>query len=272
MKIPEDNLERKFYDHTILPFPRDRFTIIDGLEVGSRRHVSHILVEIDVTKPRTIIREYKERSGTTLSFTAFIIMCIGKATDEHRLLHAYRDWRGRYILFDLVDVATLIEPQEGKVAIPHIIRAVNKKPLRKIHDEIRAVQANPEKSIQKSGLLMKLSPFVPSFVRRLFMKALMRNPFWFKKNAGTIVVTSVGMFGKGGGWGFGIMPFHTLGFAVGGIARKPGVFQNSIEIREYLDLTVSFDHDIVDGAPVVRFIKRLVELIEGGYGLSEELK
>jgi pyruvate/2-oxoglutarate dehydrogenase complex dihydrolipoamide acyltransferase (E2) component len=37
-----------------------------------------------------------------------------------------------------------------------------------------------------------------------------------------------------------------------------------------LDLTVAFDHDVVDGAPAARFVKRLVELIESGYGLEEE--
>jgi pyruvate/2-oxoglutarate dehydrogenase complex dihydrolipoamide acyltransferase (E2) component len=36
-----------------------------------------------------------------------------------------------------------------------------------------------------------------------------------------------------------------------------------------LDLTVAFDHDVVDGAPAARFVKRLVELIESGYGLEE---
>jgi hypothetical protein len=35
-------------------------------------------------------------------------------------------------------------------------------------------------------------------------------------------------------------------------------------------LTVLFDHDIVDGAPAARFTRRLVELIESGYGLGED--
>jgi pyruvate/2-oxoglutarate dehydrogenase complex dihydrolipoamide acyltransferase (E2) component len=33
---------------------------------------------------------------------------------------------------------------------------------------------------------------------------------------------------------------------------------------------VTFDHDIVDGGPATRFTRRLVELIESGYGLIEE--
>jgi pyruvate/2-oxoglutarate dehydrogenase complex dihydrolipoamide acyltransferase (E2) component len=56
---------------------------------------------------------------------------------------------------------------------------------------------------------------------------------------------------------------------VGGIAWKPVVVEGRIEPREILNLTVSFDHDIIDGGPATRFVKRLVELIEGGYGLDE---
>ncbi len=34
-------------------------------------------------------------------------------------------------------------------------------------------------------------------------------------------------------------------------------------------MTLSFDHDIVDGAPAARFARRLKELIESGYGLGD---
>jgi pyruvate/2-oxoglutarate dehydrogenase complex dihydrolipoamide acyltransferase (E2) component len=39
--------------------------------------------------------------------------------------------------------------------------------------------------------------------------------------------------------------------------------------RQILHLTLVFDHDVIDGAPAARFTKRLVELIESGYGLDE---
>jgi hypothetical protein len=76
------------------------------------------------------------------------------------------------------------------------------------------------------------------------------------------------MFGNGGGWA---IPFgtHTLDVALGGIAEKPGVVDGRIEIREYLCLTMCFDHDVIDGAPAARFTSRLKELIESGYGLDE---
>ena len=36
------------------------------------------------------------------------------------------------------------------------------------------------------------------------------------------------------------------------------------------DDTASFDHDIIDGAPAARFSQRLKELIESGYGITEQ--
>ena len=61
---------------------------------------------------------------------------------------------------------------------------------------------------------------------------------------------------------------HTLDVALGGIAEKPGVVDGLIEIREYLCLTLCFDHDVIDGAPAARFTQRFKELIESGYGLT----
>jgi pyruvate/2-oxoglutarate dehydrogenase complex dihydrolipoamide acyltransferase (E2) component len=90
-----------------------------------------------------------------------------------------------------------------------------------------------------------------------------------KKYNGTVVLTAVGMFGRGGGWGIAL-PSHTLGITIGGIAKKPGIIDGRIEAREYLHVTLDFDHDIVDGAPAARFAQRFQELVENGYGLIKE--
>jgi pyruvate/2-oxoglutarate dehydrogenase complex dihydrolipoamide acyltransferase (E2) component len=81
---------------------------------------------------------------------------------------------------------------------------------------------------------------------------------------------SIGEAGKGSGSGWGIpIGIHPLIIALGSIARKPGVVGDAIVIREYLGTTVLFDHDVIDGAPVARFVQRLQELLEVGYGLIE---
>jgi pyruvate/2-oxoglutarate dehydrogenase complex dihydrolipoamide acyltransferase (E2) component len=88
--------------------------------------------------------------------------------------------------------------------------------------------------------------------------------------AGTVGISSVGMFGKGhSGWGIA-GGTHGLDLVVGGTARKLAEVGNRIESREMLSLTIIFDHDVIDGAPAARFTRRMVELIEGGYGLGED--
>jgi pyruvate/2-oxoglutarate dehydrogenase complex dihydrolipoamide acyltransferase (E2) component len=47
------------------------------------------------------------------------------------------------------------------------------------------------------------------------------------------------------------------------------VHDGQVEVREYLNLTLSFDHDIVDGAPAARFTMKLIELIELATVLEE---
>jgi pyruvate/2-oxoglutarate dehydrogenase complex dihydrolipoamide acyltransferase (E2) component len=249
------------------PFPPSRHAIVNAGRIAVRRHISHALIEIDVTKARRFIHEHKAKTGESLSFTAFLIACLAHAIDENKHMHAYRNWRNQLVLFDEVDVSTLIETKVGHVALPHVIRAANRKTFREIHQEIRTVQATPAKSKQKSWLL-DMAPYVPALGHEVFYWLLFKNPHWLKQIAGTVIVTSVGMFGKGTGWGFGFLPMHTLGITVGGIAEKPGVVEGRIEIREYLCITVSMDHDIIDGAPAARFVRQLKELVESGYGLE----
>ena len=254
--------------YTIEPFPAARQIIVEAGRLGSRRSLIHGLLEIDVTHARALLREHKARTGETLSFTAFMVACLARAIDQDRRVQAYQDWRRRLVIFDEVDVVTLIETDRGGVALPHIIRAANRKSFREIHAEIRAVQTKPARSEQRSSLLMRLAPRVPAFLRQVFYRLLVKSPQRLKRYSGTCLVTSVGMFGQGGGWGFGFLPMHTLGLTVGGIAQKPGVVEGRIEIREYLNLTITFDHDVVDGAPAARFAQRLKELLESGYGLD----
>jgi pyruvate/2-oxoglutarate dehydrogenase complex dihydrolipoamide acyltransferase (E2) component len=247
-----------------------RPTIIDGLAVGARRHMAHALVEIDVTVPRRVLREHKQATGEAISFTAFVIAAAARAVAAHRHLNSYRDWRNRLIVFDDVDVATLVEAEAGAVAIPHVVRAANRKSVREIHDEIRAVQARPASSPQRSGRLASLAARrVPGLMRRLFLRVLRRAPRSLKRLAGTTVVSAVGMFaGRGGGWAVAIVPLHTLALTLGGIVERPALVAGAVVAHEYLDVTVSVDHDVVDGAPAARFVHALRSSIESGAGLD----
>ena len=256
-------------DHRVVPVPRMRQVYIDTLHLGHRKHTVHGLLEADVTVARQTIADHKARTGEGLSFTAFVLSCLGQAVDANRYMHALRNWRNQLVLFEEVDVTTMFEVQSGDQRFPiaHVMRAVNKRSFRDIHDEIRSFQTARKWEPNPYERLMPLYTFVPGPIRRLVWKALLRSPHLAKQNMGTTILTAVGMFGEGGGWAI-TMPVYTLGVALGGIERRPALVGGQIDPREFLSLTLSFDHDIVDGGPATRFAQHFKELLERGDGLQ----
>ncbi|MEJ2711527.1 MAG: 2-oxo acid dehydrogenase subunit E2 [Anaerolineales bacterium] len=154
-----------------------------------------------------------------------------------------------------------------KEVVPTIIRAANRKSVQEIHQEIRQAQY---KKVAEAGVFRAIQWYlaIPFFIRRFFFRILDRAPHQMKKNGGTVMVTSIGMFGRGAGWGIPV-PSHTLNVTVGGIVTRPCLIDAQLEEREYLCLTVSFDHDIIDGAPAARFIQRFKDLVASGSGLFD---
>ncbi|MFC6940660.1 2-oxo acid dehydrogenase subunit E2 [Salinirubellus sp. GCM10025818] len=250
----------------IEPFSPRRRGTVDYMRAAGRRSNVHGLVEFDVTEARQRIRTIEEETGEQLSFTAFLVCCLARAIDDHPHINAYRDWRGRVHVFDDVDVNVLVETTvDGeRLGVPHVVRGANERSVQSIHDEIRTAQESPDPTAL-SGL-GRMALRLPGSVRRL----VWRLPQWFPRQwkdvAGTVAVTSVGMFGRGGGWA--VSPTnYTLQLTIGGISRKPRLVDGELTTREFLDLTVTFDHDVVDGAPAARFVRRLGELVEDAHGI-----
>ncbi|MEZ4519482.1 MAG: 2-oxo acid dehydrogenase subunit E2 [Chloroflexota bacterium] len=52
---------------------------------------------------------------------------------------------------------------------------------------------------------------------------------------------------------------------------KPGVVKGTVQPREFLNLTLTFDHDVVDGAPATRFTQDLVRRLEGAEALDRDM-
>jgi pyruvate/2-oxoglutarate dehydrogenase complex dihydrolipoamide acyltransferase (E2) component len=111
---------------------------------------------------------------------------------------------------------------------------------------------------------------LPRFVREIVYWFLTANPRWWKQQGGTVGLTTLGMFGKGGGWGIPLVWKSPLSVCVGGIAERPAFVGDAIAKREFLCVTVAFNHDIVDGAPATRFVNGFKELVETGNLLVSE--
>lgn len=257
----------------VVPYSKLRRVLAMMYPSVQRKPMIHGLFEVDVTNARTLLKEHKSSTGEALSFTAFILNCLAHALDADISLQAYRQGRRHLVLFDDMDVAIPVERTLDGTAQPiiAIIRAANKKSLDQIHCEIRHAQSEPIANVWEG--------YAASFWLSLLPMSLIQIGWWVfcwlrrtypevqKEYGGTVGISNIGMFGHGSGWGIPLND-HTLDLTLGSIASKPGVVNGQLAIREYLSMTVSVNHAIVDGAPAARFTQRLKELIESGYGLD----
>jgi pyruvate/2-oxoglutarate dehydrogenase complex dihydrolipoamide acyltransferase (E2) component len=260
----------------VVDLPPGRRIWLNTLDLSGPTHSMYGLLEVDVTAPRQFIAEHKARTGESLSFTGFLAFCLARAVDEDKRLQAYLKGRKQLATFDDVNVGLMVERKVGEkyALMGHVIRGANHKTYREIHQEIRSVQAAPVPPGRGMPAWFRFAMMLPwplsRLVKALVGMAMRRDPTIPVSMTGTVGITAIGMFGKGhSGWGIYSTP-HSLGLVVGSTAWKPAVVERRIEPREILHLTVLFDHNVVDGAPVARFTRRLVELIESGYGLVED--
>ena len=258
---------------TEMPFPANREMIVDVMELSRRKHHVSGFVEIDVTLARTYIQRYRSMTGNRISFTGWVVKCLGQAVHEYPQIHAMRKGKRKLIIFDDVDILVTIEKQlkEEIIPLPYVVRKANEKSLLQVSDEIRAGQAADQigkgMMIGQESLFLKLYQHSPGFIRRIIGRKLAKDPMYVKQSVGTVGVSSIGMMGKYNGWITPASP-QPLYFALGSINRKPGVVQDEIKICEKLSVSFLFDHDVIDGAPVARFIDRLTSLMESAYGLD----
>lgn len=266
--------EEETMQHTdghVVEYTKARRFMREAIRSTHHKPLMHGLIEVDVTRARSGIEEVMAETGESLSFTAFIIGCVGQAVDEHRYVHAL--WKGRrhLIMFDEVDVLTWIERDVGgePAVLPCIVRAANRRTFRELHADIRSAQTQDLSTIDVGGA--KESQMLPAWAFRPYFALVTRIGKWFpqvwKRTWGTITLTAVGMVGEGAGWGIPPSSPSICWITVGGIGQKEEDVHGRAVTREYLNLTVSIDHNMVDAAPAARFTTRLKELIESAYGL-----
>jgi pyruvate/2-oxoglutarate dehydrogenase complex dihydrolipoamide acyltransferase (E2) component len=252
-----------------IPFPNNRNLVIDVVTLGRLKHHTPILFEVNVSRGRDFIRKNKQEKGRQISFTGWITKCIAMAVSEQPYLHALRQGNRSLILFDDVDILVTVQKQidENEIPLPYVIRKANLKTVNEISDEIRYAQ---NQSITTRDMVLGKNPWfagiylrLPKPIRFAIGKALLNNPFGIKQNSGTIGISSIGMIGTFSGWAIPEGPLP-LQFGLGSIIKKPWVVKDTIEIREILNIAFVFDHDVVDGTPVVRFLSRLIDLIQNG--------
>jgi pyruvate/2-oxoglutarate dehydrogenase complex dihydrolipoamide acyltransferase (E2) component len=217
------------------------------------------LFDVDITEARRLLAQ----NDPPQSLTAFVIASLGRAAAAHPHVHAYRDWRGRLVEHRHVDVQTLVEVTtgQGPFGLVHVVRDADVRSVADISAELRAVKS--QHTTTASGRLLEtVAPIagrIPGLYRLMY--AVMARSRRVHAATGTVQVTAVGMFAEGGGFAIAPPTLASLTVVVGGLSKRPRVVGDRIEIRDVLDLTVTIDHNVVDGAPATRFGAELGRLL-----------
>jgi pyruvate/2-oxoglutarate dehydrogenase complex dihydrolipoamide acyltransferase (E2) component len=255
-----------------LPYTMNRRMVAASASVAREQNNIQGLIEVDISEPVRLIREHRQRTGEKLSLTAYVTTCLAQAIAEYPKLNAFRKGKNLILLEDLT-ISVVVEREIAGEMVPEPfgIQVAQTKTYRQIHDEIRAAQAHGKDGL--GGLSgMTWLRFIPSFLFCAFIR-LASQSIRMRQQSGTVGITAIGMFGdkNQAAWGIPLVGGATVAVAVGGIVERPGVRDGRLETREHLCLTVTFNHDIVDGAPAARFIKRFSELLKDGALLRDEI-
>ena len=253
--------------HRIEPFSSNRRMVAASSAVAREKSTIHLMTEVDITEPRRLIAEHRDRSGEALSLTAYVVTCLARAITEHPEFNAFRKGR-RLVILEDVTISVAFERQIDGESVPEpvAIQAIDRKTYREVNDELRAVQVAADEPLG-SAMGTAWTRLIPSSLLRTATRLAYRDiGVW--KRFGVAGVTSVGMFGSGPMW---LVPLtsSTVTVAVGSIATRPALVDGELHEREQLCLTLSFDHDIVDGAPAARFTDRFGEILSGGDDLRD---
>ena len=168
--------------------------------------------------------------GPRVSFNDIIIKVVAQALRQHRECNAW--WQGEYIrYFNDVHISIAVSVDEG--LITPVIRNAHLKSLREIAAEGR--------ELAQLARERKLRPE--------------------EYSGGTFSISNLGMFDVGQFTAV-INPPEAGILAVGSITERPVVADDEIQVRKRMQVTMSCDHRVIDGATGSRFLQTVKRMLE----------
>lgn len=239
-----------------------RKAVIASASVTKQRNTIHAVSEVDVTIPRTLIKEYEGVNGIKLSFTGYLVTCLSQTVLKHPEMNAFIAGN-RLVKLKSHTISVLVERVIDQETVPEplVIEECERLTCLEITKIIREAQ---NRSDDTFGSLSQSRwfTFIPGFLLKFFVRMADRN-IQMGVKYGKLAVTAMGMFSQEPVW---FIPHGspTVLLTIGSIVHRIIENEGRFESREHLCLTVSFDHDLVDGAPAARFMNDLIGEIKSG--------
>lgn len=253
-------------------FPRIRKSYLDVCSLTEKKHHVPILLECDVSESLKKIR-LKKDSGEKISLNSWLVKLVGDILAKHHEIAAYVYNDRSFIVFNEIKLLMIMEktPNGKPMPLGLLIDKPNEMSIPEIKDCLE--EAKNQKVGTKHMLVNKSPGVLETFfccllpvLRKFIWKIMLWYPPFAYAKMGNVLYTSVGMVGQIKGW-FVHRTIHPVSFGIGSILKKPVVVDDEVKIREILNVTILLDHDVLDGAPMTRFVQEFVEWVESGHGL-----
>lgn len=217
----------------VIPISGMRKVIADNMmnSVQSMAHAYH-KVAVDMSQAKLIRAAFK-KAEKKVSFNDIIIMALGRALQEHPRMNALVE-DGKITEKGSVNIGIAVAVDNGLI-VP-TVRDVQNMTLGEIHDKSARLIAKT-----KAGGLKKED-----------------------YSGGTFTVSNLGMFGIDEFTAI-VNPPQVGILAVGAMTDTPVVRDGQIVVRPMMNLILTYDHRVIDGAPAAQFLSRLKELLENPY-------
>lgn len=224
----------------VIPLAGMRKMVADNVAKSAQTapHVT-LTAEVDMTemvKVRSqILGEFERKYGTRLTFTDLIVKAVARAILDHPLINASLQGNEIRIPGEVnVGVAVALD---GGLIVP-VVRQADRKGLSEISSELKAL-------VDKARTGSLAGPEI---------------------SGGTFTITNLGAYGIDV-FNPIITPGQSAILGVCRIAEKPVISDGQIVVRSMMNLCLSFDHRVLDGAPAAQFLQAVKALLESPYQL-----
>jgi len=231
-RIVEEDVRRLIEEMKIMPRVREvipltgiRKTAAERVSLSARTAPqSTITMEVDMSNAA----ELRGRVG--VSYTDMLVKAVAKALTEHPIINSTLE-EGKIKIFADINIGVAVATEMGLIVL--VIRDANEKSLTEISSTLKElVEKAKQSKLAKEEL-----------------------------TGGTFTITNLGMYGVDVFTPI-INPPETAILGVGRAAEKPIVVEEKMVVRPVMQLSLTFDHRVVDGAPAAEFLQKVKQNLE----------
>jgi len=215
-----------------IPMTQMRKVIAKRLQ-EAKTFIPHYYVSQEIDADSLVdLREQLKEGGVKLTYNDFIIRACALALREHPKVNSgYNSETESIVLFKTIDISVAVDIDDG--LITPIIRYADYKTLGEISVEVKELASRAKKG--------KLDPQ--------------------EYQGGSFTVSNLGMFGVNHFLAV-INPPQSCILAIGGINEQPVVKNGEIVAGKIMNVTISADHRVVDGAVAAGFLRTVKKYLE----------